>query len=267
MTLHCTMMLGDCIEVMPTLPASSAHLVFADLPYGSTDYHWDMPLDLQSTVSRFVDILSSRSGWITTSNETFYWKMHRAWEKHHRYSLIWDKGRGANFFSAKHRPLSSFEFIGVWGPMRTYNPQMRNGFRALGKTFGEVKTQFIGAKGRGFAPGTRRPSGTQRFPLSVLAFAKDSVHRRRGKNAHREKAHGSQKPVALLDWLIRTYSKLGEHVLDPVSGSATTACAALLAGRSVTCIEKDAGYFEAGLERVERLIADQGLSVCLDVVR
>ena len=264
MTLRCTMILGDCLEVMPTLPKASVHMCFADLPYGVTGFKWDtciIPKDFLHTASA---VLRESGPIIATGNERFHMELACVWKRIFRYALVWDKMAPCNFLQASKRPMVTHEFVGVYGKTATYNPQKTFGHPPRKKTGERVVGEFI----KGFKnkhAGKRKDMDDSRNPISILRISRDKRTRTvQGKTNH-QKTHPSQKPIALLDWLIRTYSNPGENVLDPVAGSFTTCVSACLNGRNSVGIEKDRGYFEAGVERVRKACVDQKLDVQIEV--
>ena len=257
MPVTCTMILGDCLEVMPTLPEASVRLTFADLPYGLICQKWDCQIDLVRFWPPVLSISAPGSVSLFTATQPFATSLINSQPKLFRYDLVWNKGRSSNFFQAKIRPMRTHEVILLFSRNSgTYNPQMTVGPNCAGRL---TKTQ--GSKSAHYGSehkigAMRGRSDNLRFPVSIV----DAPHNRKYQ-------HPTQKPLALLDWLIRTYSNEGDMVLDPTSGSGTTAVSAIQNGRSVTCIEKDPDYFEASVERVRKHVKDQLIDAVVEVRR
>lgn len=253
------MILGDCLEVMPTLSKIDASLLAADLPYGSTGCAWDQSLvDLNLFWSSVDKSCHSEYVGICFSNWSFGHAVQTSNQKRFRYEIVWRKSNITGFFGAKHRPLKSHEYMLVFGPGKIYNPQMtpvgpENSYRPKTVYESIARSEIYGG-GLGQQP--HRQDNGWRYPRTVYFVPSEKRKLSR---------HPTQKPVALLDWLIRTYSNAGDMVLDPTSGSGTTAVSACQNGRSVVCIEKDEGYFEASIERVRKHIRDNLLDVKLEV--
>ena len=251
MTLKCTMILGDCLDAMPSFPKKSVQMIFADLPYGLIDSKWDSRINLVALWSAIGQVRRIDCVCVFTAVQPFTTTLVSSNVKEFRHDIVWRKGQAVGFLNAKKCPLRIHETALVFGG-RTYNPQMwdkgveRNasGARKNKSTNSDTYTR---ARDNGRV-------STDRYPLSVLDI-----------RDRENKYHSAQKPVALLDWFIRSYSNSGENILDPCSGSGTTAVAALSCGRNVVCIEKDKGYFEASVERVRKFVVDGGIDAEIEV--
>lgn len=210
MSVKCTMILGDCLDVLKFLPKSSSQLCFADLPYGSTGHFWDMPIDLGVVRCGLRNVMDGRGPVLASGNEPFHRKVSDAWKKDYRYCLIWDKGVACNWLQANKRPMLTHEFIGVYGKTTTYNPIKTTSTYARSKKLEKNTSTFIaGFKHRpGFVP---KPITFERNPVSILYFKRDKEVRR-GYAHGKTPTHPTQKPVALLSWLIRTYSNPGDNL-------------------------------------------------------
>ncbi len=257
MSLKCAMILGDCLEVMPTLAKGWADFVYADLPYSlpkrlATNNKWDKPIDLLE-YKRAIRTTSKTSAMVCASaNDTFAAQIACAFPDLFRYTLVWEKIISGLYYHANKRPLLRHEFVQILGrPGGTYNP-----IKCPGRPY---TSEGAGANKNMRSEGKRQSTinAGERLPSTIISIPPEKTVR----------IHPTQKPVGLLTWLIRTYSNPDEQVLDPVSGSATTAVSALQNGRHVTCIEKDAGYFDAGLERVRRHVSDNAIDATIEVRR
>lgn len=234
-TLH----LGNCLEILPTLADGSVDLVLTDLPYGTTSCTWDSVIPLQRMWEELRRVGSKDCVFVFTAQQPFTSALCASNPTQFRHELIWEKPNGTSPFQAKFMPMKKHENVLVFcGRKLTYNPQMTEG-----KPYKWDYTRTKGAASRisQSAPTPIDNAGT-RFPRSVLQFKQE-----RG-------LHPTQKPVALMEWLIRTYSNPGAQVLDITMGSGTTCVAALNTGRWFTGMEIDAGYFGLAVDRLRTLV-------------
>lgn len=234
-----TLVRGDCLDVMPLLKKGSVNLSFCDLPYGVTKNDWDSPINLALIWQNLLHACTARSTQVFTATQPFATAVINSKHEDFKYDLIWDKQLPSGFLNANRRPLRRHEHVLIFsakGPS-VYQPQKTQGVpynhkrgAGSGLNYGSVKSHLPYA------------SDGQRHPVSIQSFAVP----RKGN------IHPTQKPVALLEWLIRTYTNDGDTILDPVAGSGTTAIAAMNVGggRNVICIEKDPTYFEVMCRRI-----------------
>lgn len=236
-----TLIQGDCLEIMPTLEKGSVAMVFCDLPYGlpSTGFKWDCPIPLPEFWLTVRRLLCANASVVTTATQPFASLLVASNLRMFRYSYVWQKNAATNFFNAKSQPLRNHEDVLIFAQRRTvYNPRMQPGAPYVRRREGATSTHFHTANR---SKGVAHNAGL-RFPLTVQPF----------KVVPRSKAtHPTQKPVALLEWLIATYTNPGDLVLDPVFGSNTTGVACARLGRRYIGIEKDPAYFAAGKARLE----------------
>jgi hypothetical protein len=227
---------GDCLEVMPQLDAGSISMCFADLPYTATANGWDLNIPLDVFWPAVKRAAKAKCGFIFTATMRFATALICSNEKQFRHDLVWSKTRASGFANANKAPMRSHEHVLVFGSLITYNPQFTSGCPIKVTRAGDgVSTNW------GIKP-TNKGSTDKRYPLSVQNFKRDDMRNKKG--------HPTQKPVALLEWLIRTYTNEGDTVLDPTAGSGTTCIAAMRTGRHCIAIEKDPGYFEMMRKRV-----------------
>ena len=232
---------GDCLTVMSRLPPKSIRLVFADLPYGmsNTGLTWDVRLNLQEfwAAVRHVSIPNAAS--ILTATQPFTTIAISSNIKSFLYCYVWKKNCATNFFNAKTQPLKNHEDIAVFADKRPlYNPQKTFGHKNYYSPKKEEKSPHFKLVTRARLAQSQDGS---RYPVSVQLF--DRV-------ASKSVIHPTQKPVALLEWLIRTYTNDGDTILDPVAGSGTTGIAALNLGRRAILIEKDPTYYKVMCKRI-----------------
>lgn len=226
---------GDCLEILPTLPANSVDLILTDLPYGTTACPWDSIIPLEEMWRELKRIGKKNCSFIFTAQQPFTWVLCASNPEDFKYELIWEKPNGTNPFQAKKMPMKRHENILVFQRGKgVYNPQM-----VEGRPY-KWNSRRTGGEAGGISQKSETPidnKGT-RYPHSVLRFSQE-----RG-------LHPTQKPVALMEWLIKTYSNVGHHVLDITMGSGSTGVAAINQERYFTGIELDSDYFEIAASRV-----------------
>lgn len=228
--------LGDCFDVMPTLQDRSVDMVLADLPYGTTRLPWDCDIPLEPLWKQYRRICR---GPIVLFAQTPFDKVLGASNlKALRYEWIWEKSHPTGHLNAKRAPMKAHENILVFYERQpTYNPIKTTGHVRKTATKRRDETQVYGRQD--FAPIAY--DSTERYPRSVLQFPSDK---------QRSKLHRTQKPVALCEYLIRTYTDHGAVVLDNCMGSGTTGVACQNTGRSFIGIEKDPEIFAIAQERL-----------------
>lgn len=242
------LILGDTLAEMAKLPDESIDLIAADLPYGCTRQPWDEVIPMDALWAEYRRILKPSGTIVLTSAGMFTAKLTMAADDLFKYDLVWEKTRATGFVHAKFRVLTAHEDVLVFSkggigrrasrPM-TYNPQ---GVIELPEP--RVSRQSRGSSLYHQRAYTfdRRQTHTN-YPRSVLRFP-----------VARGNVHPTQKPVALFDWIIRTYSNTGDVVLDNTMGSGTTGVAAVAAGRRFIGIERDPKFFELAEARVREVI-------------
>jgi site-specific DNA-methyltransferase (adenine-specific) len=225
--------LGDCLDLMAALPAHSVDLVLCDLPYGTTQNKWDSVIPLTDLWAEYRRVCS---GAIVLTAQTPFDKVLGASNLGMlRYEWIWRKEAGTGFLNAKKAPLKDHENILVfYDRPPTYNPQMRTGFKPYKCKQGHVGTNYGAVR-----PENVSESNGERYPVTVLEFPRDGG-----------KVHPTQKPVALMEYLIRTYTNEGDTVLDNTMGSGTTGVAAVKSGRRFIGMERDPAYFAIAWDRI-----------------
>lgn len=234
---------GDCMEILPMLPAGSVDMVLCDLPYGVThrqskSARWDCVLDLDALFREYVRIVKPNGAIVLFSSGMFTAQLMMCRPEIWRYNLVWCKGnRVSGFLNANRQPMRNHEDICVfYRKLPVYNPQ----FTKDGKLH-----QRGGNNGRNNINGEYKRSGPgyttdKIYPRSVLNFSKPAINN-----------HPSEKPVDLLRYLIRMYTNEGDCVLDNTMGSGSTCVAAVQTKRKYIGIEKDAAFFDVATGRVK----------------
>lgn len=226
----------DCLEGMKRIPDKSVDMILADLPYGTTRNKWDSIIPLDLLWEQYNRIIKDNGAIVLTAQTPFDKVLGCSNLKHLKYEWIWQKDAGTGFLNAKKMPLKDHENILVfYKKPPTYNPQMRTGFKPYTTTKGHHGTNY------GSDKGATTTSDGERYPLTTMKFSRDS-----------NKLHPTQKPVALFEYLIRTYTNENETVLDNVMGSGTTAIAAINTHRNYIGFEMDTNYFNLANERIEQ---------------
>jgi site-specific DNA-methyltransferase (adenine-specific) len=228
---------GDCLEVMKEIPDKSVDMILCDLPYGTTACKWDTVIPFEPLWEQYERIIKDNGAIVLMAAQPFTSALVMSNPKMFRHQWIWNKRMGSNFFNVKSQPLKIHEEVVVFSKKRAfYNPVMRLGeMRAKGSD-----KQYSGDNVIGDYKKTKTKNNLY-YPVSILDFS----------NASRtDKVHPTQKPVALFEYLIRTYTNEGEIVLDNCAGSFTTAVACDNTNRNWICIEKEEEYCNIGLTRV-----------------
>ena len=230
---------GDCLELMKDIPNKSIDMILCDLPYGTTQNKWDSVIPLDELWKEYKRIIKDNGVIALTSQGIFTAKLMLSNEKWFKYKLVWVKSKATNFLNAKKQPLRKHENICVfYNKQPQYNPQMTEG-EPYDK--GVRKNQLTGSYGD-FNPVHVKSEG-MRYPTDVVYF----------KTAESEGKvyHPTQKPVSLLEYLIKTYTNERETVLDNCMGSGSTGVACINTNRNFIGMELDENYFNIAKERIE----------------
>lgn len=230
---------GDCLEVMREIADKSVDMILCDLPYGTTRNKWDSVIPLDELWGQYNRIIKDNGAIVLTAQTPFDKVLGVSNLKMLKYEWIWRKDAGTGFLNAKKMPLKDHENVLVfYKKPPTYNPQMRYGFKAYKTTKGHHGSNY------GSDKGAITESSGERYPITTLEFKRDAA-----------KVHPTQKPVALFEYLIRTYTNEGEVVLDNCLGSGTTAVAAINTGRQFIGIEREQEYVDIANKRIADAIA------------
>ena len=238
-----TMYQGDCLDVLPTLEAGSVDLVLADPPYGKTACKWDTVIPFAPMWDGIKHVVKRNAAVVLFGSQPFTSALVMSNPKWFRYEWIWDKVLLVGFLNAKFEPLGRHENILVFAEKRPlYFPQM---VERTSKRIDGARPRIYGRDGA--SPyGVRAAVGgeyTHRYPTTIVASSNANQH---------DKLHPTQKPVALLEYLIRTYTNEGDTVLDFTMGSGSTGVACIQTGRRFIGIEIDSGYFDIAVARLRK---------------
>lgn len=242
---------GDCLDVMPCLEAGSIDMVLCDLPYGTTECSWDAVIPFEPLWAEYRRLVRPDGAIALHSAQPFTTALIASNLRGFAYTWSWDKGVAGNFVQAARMPLRTQEDICVFansGRLPRYFPQMAA--RDKPATKGGTAVSSISSPMRGekwLAGGIKGKVYTERFPTMALAFS--------SRAAGQRGLHPTQKPVALLEYLIRTYTNEGDTVLDNCAGSGSTAVACINTGRRCIAIERDPAHFATMERRVREVEA------------
>ena len=244
---------GDCLEIMKGVADKSVDLILCDLPYGtqkSNGCRWDVVIPFEPLWEQYRRIITDRGAVVLFGKEPFSSMLRMSNLDMWKYDWIWAKDTKSNFMQAEYQPLNNLETISVFSKgyarsikdktTMTYNPQFTDGDRYALPKESRVTEFFASNGGKTYKHKERDTS--KRYPFVTLKF--NSV---KGS----EKVHPAQKPVALLEYLIRTYTNEGDTVLDNCMGSGSTGVACVNTGRNFIGIELDCAYYEIAEKRIK----------------
>lgn len=240
--MDCKLYHGDCLELLPDLSDESVDMILCDLPYGVTACSWDKVIPIQPLWEQYKRVIKPTGAICLFANMRFGLQLINANPGWYRYEWIWRKSKGTNFPQANVMPMRVHEFIFVFYKHKpTYNPQFwystpysyKGGTRS-----NHHATARPGSSCGEYAVENNHPDG-RRYPHSVLEFKKQYT------------GHSSQKPVELLEYLIRTYTNENELVLDNAMGSGSTGVASLKTNRRFIGMELNSEFYQTAKQRIE----------------
>jgi site-specific DNA-methyltransferase (adenine-specific) len=230
-----TLLQGDCLELMKGIPDGSIDMILCDLPYGTTACKWDSVIPFEPLWEQYRRIIKNNGAIALFGSEPFSTELRHSNLKMFKYDWIWEKEQGANFMLCKYQPYKVHEIISVFSKKtHVYLPQMTEGSPYIsGKgTSGAITRNVVKVQ--------TKNNGT-RYPRSVQKFNTD-----KSKGSF----HPTQKPVALLEYLVKTYTNEGDVVLDNCMGSGSTGVACINTGRKFIGMELDKQYFDIAVNRI-----------------
>ena len=229
---------GDCLEVMKTIESGSIDAIITDPPYGTTACKWDSVIDFDLMWEQLNRVIKPNGAIVLFGSEPFSSALRMSNIKNYKYDWIWDKVRPVGVHVCKYRPMSKNECVSVFCIGKTtYNPQMvnrekpRKGSREYGRT------EIIGGK----LGNKIIKTYTQKHPTTIITYSNAS---------NKNRTHPTQKPVELMEYLIKTYTNENETVLDFTMGSGSTGVACVNTNRNFIGIEQDENYFNIATERI-----------------
>lgn len=228
---------GDCLEIMQEIPEKSIDMILCDLPYGTTACKWDSVIPFKPLWTQYNRVIKENGAIALFAAQPFTTKLIHSNLKGFRYCWYWKKNNVTGFSYARYQPMRCIEDICIFYKKKpVYNPQ---GLIKLDKPKNREKPSSNVYTMRG----NLKPQQYTNYPKNLLEFKNEAV-------SNKNRLHPTQKPVALLEYLIRTYTNEGEIVLDNCMGSGSTGAAAQNTGRQFIGIEKDEHYFNIAKERL-----------------
>jgi site-specific DNA-methyltransferase (adenine-specific) len=257
---------GNCLEKMKEIPSDSVHLILCDLPYGTTKCKWDSVIDMDDLWKEYKRILIKPTGVVVLfGQQPFTSKLIASNYEWYKYNWIWKKNKTTQFLLANYRPMKCTEDICVFSPggaaaasrhkgNMTYNPQglqpvnivKKNSEKRIGKMLNQI--HHLGPNNKLISNTEYKQSFTN-YPTEILEFDIES-----------DTIHETQKPVKLIEYLIRTYSNEGNTVLDNTMGSGTTGIGCINSNRKFIGIELEKKYFDLSQKRLVAALAEASAS-------
>jgi DNA modification methylase len=241
---------GDCVELMTGLESKSIDMIFCDLPYGTTACKWDSIIPFDALWNQYVRVIKDNGAIVLTASQPFTSALIMSNINLFKYEWIWQKTHPKGHLNAKKQPMRSHESVLIFYKNQpTYNPQKTQGHsRKVAKT--SYVKQHTGDSVYGKEVRDTNYDSTERYPLSIQVFPNADLT---------QVLHPTQKPVQLVEYMIRTYSNEGELILDNCSGSGTTGVACINLNRRCILMEKDYNYYNLSIERLQKHVAQQKL--------
>lgn len=231
---------GDALDILKKTPSDSIDLILCDLPYGTTQNSWDKVIDLNLMFQEAMRVIKPHGVVVFFASMPFTAKLYAAGETYYKYNYVWNKNKSSGHLNAKKRPLRQHEDILVFAKENpVYYVQKTQGHKPLNYAVNEIKStkgKFSSNYGK-VKPTISQAGTTERYPSSVLNFKVLN-------NDDSKRIHPTQKPEELLEFLIKTYTKEKEVVLDFCMGSGSTGVTALKLNRDFIGVEKDKNYFK-----------------------
>jgi len=229
----------DCLVGMRDIPDQSIDMILCDLPYGTTACKWDSVIPFEPLWNQYKRIIKPAAAIVLTTAQPFTSQLVMSCPDWFKYEWVWDKIKGTGFLNAKKQPMRNHENICVFYKNQcTYNPQKTYG-HVLKKSFRkkELQTDVYGQMNNDYMY-----ESAERYPRSIQVFSMDTQN---------SSLHPTQKPVALFEYLIKTYTNEGETVLDSCIGSGTTAVACIRSKRHFMGFEIEKAYFDIASKRIK----------------
>jgi site-specific DNA-methyltransferase (adenine-specific) len=241
--------LGDCLELMKEIPDESIDFICCDPPYGTTSIDWDAVLDFDAMWEQYGRIIKPKGMMCLFGSQPFSAQLICSNIKWFKYELVWNKNKCGSPGLAKYRPMKTHENILIFSKNSggTYNPQME-----VGEPYARTSKNpdgYVGKKndhGYGLKPRKSFSNEGTRYPKSILNISRDF--------SAQQQVHPTQKPVPLMEWLIKTYSNEGETVLDNCMGSGSTGVAAVKLNRKFIGMEYCEDYYTIAKDRIETTV-------------
>lgn len=241
---------GDCLELMKDIPSKSIDMILCDLPYGTTACKWDNIIPFNKLWEQYERIIKDNGAIVLTASQPFTSKLVMSNPKMFKYDWVWEKSHSRGFLNAWKQPLRKTEDVCIFYKKQcVYNPQIVNKPK---KNIRPISNRTKPSNCYGLhGLDIHKLSPDKSMPVNIIKF-----------NTEQKQMHPTQKPVALFEYLIKTYTNEGMIVLDNCSGSGTTAIACINTNRNYICIEKDETYFKLSVDRVNNHTQQMELIPC-----
>jgi len=231
---------GDCLEIMKTIPDGSIDAIICDLPYGTTQNKWDSVIPFDLLWLQYERVIKDNGAIVLTAQQPFTSALVMSNPKIYKYNWVYQKNKSTGFLNAKRQPLNDYEDICVFYKKQcTYNPQMTVAEKIYKR--GEVKRKKSDCYGD--EKDFKQVETGLRYPKRIQYF---------NNNKTQEQKHSTQKPLELMEYLVKTYTNEGETVLDNTMGSGSTLVACQNTNRNGIGIEQDDKYFEIAEQRIKQ---------------
>lgn len=240
-----TFILGDCLEEMKQIPDGVIDMILCDLPYGTTACKWDTIIPFAPLWEQYNRVITNDGAIVLTASQPFTSALVMSNVDNFAFAWSWDKIFGGNFVQAKRQPIKTHEDILIFcksGKQPIYFPQMLKRDKPIkaGKVVKQPNSAIPNASSDEAIKLVKEKIYDEKYPVSIIQF----------NNRELDKFHPTQKPVALFEYLIKTYTNEGDLVLDNCAGSGTTAIACENTNRRWVCIEQDETYATKAVERI-----------------
>jgi site-specific DNA-methyltransferase (adenine-specific) len=237
---------GDTIEQMKLISDKSIDFICCDLPYGSTKNNWDIIIPFDQLWEQYKRIIKDDGAIALFGTGLFAYKLALSNEKMYKYEIIWSKSKSGSSFTAKYRPVQKHENILIFGKGKVvYNPQLEPG-----EPYYRKRKANDGDKPNNHKLGVVSESETKndgfRYPSTIQFFQQ--------KWRRQDQLHSTQKPVELIEWLIKSYSNESDTILDNTFGSCTAGIASINTNRNFIGIENNQHYFDVSIERINKIL-------------
>ena len=244
----CQLMFGDCLERMKEIEDKSINAIICDLPFGTTACKWDIIIPFDELWEQYNRVIKDNGAIVLFASQPFTSKLVCSNMEMFKYCLVWNKNRCGSPGLAKIRPLKTHEDICIFcKTVEIYNPQMEEGEPYYRKRSGKTRANNMGY---GFVNSTKDIENTgTRYPKSILNFSRDF--------SAQQQVHPTQKPIPLIEYLIKTYTNEGEIVLDNTMGSGSTGVACINTNRNFIGIELDKNYYDISCKRIKNAIIEK----------
>lgn len=238
---------ADCLEVLKTIPDKSVNMVLCDLPYVETGNKWDKGINLEKLFNEYRRIITDDGCIALNGTMKFGFQLYSVAKDLYKYDWVWEKDNGTNAPNVNLQPFRIHEFVFIFGKGRVTNGAKTPMKYHPQKTEGKPYKQMSGRMSENWKGGlknivTDNPSGL-RHPKTIQKFTRD-----------KDKFHPTQKPVSLLEYLIKTYTDENDLVLDNCMGSGSTGVACVNTSRRFIGIELEKKYYDIAIDRIENAL-------------